>query len=75
MQHEEKCTIFVLKRYLFSYLQSLGIKCRYVTENSTLGNSKESLSAEKRTLNKEDTQHSLLSSGTLNEFNLILCRI
>lgn len=54
LQYEEKCTIFVLKRYLFSYLQSLGIKCRYVTENFILGKPKESLKAEKEILNNED---------------------
>lgn len=54
LQYEEKCTIFVLKRYLFSYLQSLGIKCRYVTENFILGKPKESLKTEKEILNNED---------------------
>lgn len=54
LQYEEKCTVLVLKRYLFSYLQSLGIKCRYVTEKFTLAKSKEILSIEKRNLKDEE---------------------
>ncbi|MEQ8197207.1 MAG: protein-glutamate O-methyltransferase CheR [Clostridiaceae bacterium] len=41
LQEQEKCTVFVSKRYLFSYLQSLGIKCRYITENFILRKTKE----------------------------------
>ncbi len=54
LQYEEKCTVLVLKRYLFSYLQSLGIKCRYVTEKFTLAKPKEILSMEKRNLKDEE---------------------
>ena len=36
MQEREKCTIFVLKRYLYSYLQNIGIKCKYIEKNWTL---------------------------------------
>ncbi|GIM29289.1 hypothetical protein CPJCM30710_19550 [Clostridium polyendosporum] len=65
LQHEEKCTIVVFKRYLFSYLQCLGIKCRYVTESSTLGKPKESLPAEKRTLTKEEVYSFLKDLNTI----------
>lgn len=54
LQYEEKCTVLVLKRYLFSYLQSLGIKCRYITEKFTLSKPKEILSIEKRNLKDEE---------------------
>lgn len=33
LQELGKCSIFVLQRYLFSYLQNLGIKCKYANSN------------------------------------------
>lgn len=33
LQMYHKCHIFVIKRYLFSYLQGLGIKCSYLARN------------------------------------------
>ena len=30
LQEREKCTVFVLQRYLYSYLQNMGIKCKYI---------------------------------------------
>jgi len=36
MQEQEKCTIFVLKRYLYSYLQNIGVKCKYIEKKLAL---------------------------------------
>lgn len=33
LQELDKCSIFVLQRYLYSYLQNLGIKCKYSSSN------------------------------------------
>lgn len=64
LQYEEKCTIFVLKRYLFSYLQSLGIKCRYLTKNFTLAEIKDNSITKKRTLNNEEVYSFLQDLNT-----------
>lgn len=64
LQYAEGVTIFVLKRYLFSYLQSLGIKCRYVTENFTLAKLKDNSVTAKRTLNNEDVSSFLQDLNT-----------
>lgn len=47
LQEHKKCNVFVLKRYLFSYLQCLGIKCSYITENLTFKKLNYNLSDEK----------------------------
>ncbi len=33
LQEIGKCTVFVLERYLYSYLQNLGVKCKYANGN------------------------------------------
>ena len=53
IQEREKCIIFVLKRYLYSYLQNIGLKCKYIEKNFALKRSSENLSHKKEILNKE----------------------
>ncbi|WP_010233232.1 CheR family methyltransferase [Clostridium arbusti] len=54
LQEHKKCNIFVLKRYLFSYLQYLGIKCSYITEDLTFRKLKDNLSYEKEKPSHEE---------------------
>lgn len=65
MQEREKCTIFVLKRYLYSYLQNIGLKCKYIEKNFALKRSSENSSYKKEILNKEAVY------SFLNELNII----
>lgn len=65
LQEREKCTIFVLKRYLYSYLQNIGIKCKYIKKNCTLKKSTKNSSDKKEILNKEEVY------SFLNELNII----
>jgi chemotaxis protein methyltransferase CheR len=65
LQDQKKCTIFVLKRYLYGYLQNIGIKCKYVEKNYTLEKSTENSSDKKEILNKEEVY------SFLNELNII----
>lgn len=53
LQEHKKCKIFVLKRYLFSYLQYLGIKCSYITKNLTIKKPENNLLSETEKPNKE----------------------
>lgn len=54
LQEDGRCTIFVLERYLYSYLQNLGIKCKYTEAHWRFNKLENTLSNEKQTLNKED---------------------
>lgn len=54
LQEDNKCSIFVLKRYLFSYLQCLGIKCNYITETLAFKKTDYNLSCEKEKPRKEE---------------------
>jgi len=65
LQEREKCTIFVLKRYLYSYLQNIGIKCKYIEKNYALQKSTKNSSDKKEILNKEEVY------SFLNELNII----
>ncbi len=63
MQESEMCTIFVLKRYLYSYLQNIGINCKYIEKNFTLKKLTKN-SSDKEILNKEEVYR------FLNELNI-----
>ncbi|MBC2580782.1 protein-glutamate O-methyltransferase CheR [Clostridium sp. DJ247] len=52
LQSQEKCRIFVSKRYLYAYLHILGIKCQYVIDNFTLKKLKNNSFDEGRKLDK-----------------------
>jgi len=65
MQEQDLCTIFVLKRYLYSYLQNIGIKCKYIEKKFTLKKLTNNSLYKKESLNKEEV-HSFL-----NELNII----
>lgn len=65
LQEQEKCTIFVLKRYLYSYLQNMGIKCKYIKKKCTLEKLTKNSSDKKEILNKEEVY------SFLNELNII----
>ncbi|OOM10468.1 CheR family methyltransferase [Clostridium saccharobutylicum] len=54
LQEDGRCTIFVLERYLYSYLQNLGIKCKYTEAHWCFNKLENKLPNEKQTLNKED---------------------
>ncbi len=54
LQQQERVEVFVLKRYLFSYLQTLGIKCRYTMESFASKELKQNLSFEKEKINEEE---------------------
>ena len=54
LQEHKKCKIFVLKRYLFSYLQYLGIKCNYITESLIFKKAEDNLLYEKKKPTKEE---------------------
>jgi len=65
MQERESCTIFVLKRYLYSYLQNIGIKCKYIEKKYTLKKSTNNSLCKKESLKKEEVQ------SFLKELNII----
>lgn len=65
LQEWDKCTVFVLQRYLYSYLQNLGIKCKYAKENWTVQKFIKNPSDEKEILNKEEVY------SFLNELSII----
>lgn len=57
IQEQERCTVFVLKRYLYSYLQNIGLKCRYIERKFDLRKSsleKSNLSGKNEVLDKEE---------------------
>lgn len=56
LQELGKCSVFVLQRYLFSYLQNLGIKCKYAEGHWSVNklNQNSSLNDKKQNLNKEE---------------------
>ena len=54
LQDFGKCTVFVLQRYLYSYLQNLGINCKYANENWSLNKLTENSSDKIQILNKEE---------------------
>lgn len=65
MQKRDSCTISVLKRCLYSYLQNIGIKCKYIEKNFTLKKLTKKSSDKKEILNKEEVY------SFLNELNII----
>jgi len=65
LQEREKCEIFVLKRYLFSYLQNIGIQCKYIEKKLNFKKLILNLSDEKELLNEEEVY------SFLNELNII----
>jgi chemotaxis protein methyltransferase CheR len=56
LQELNKCTVFVLQRYLYSYLQNLGISCKYANENWSLNKLTENLPDKIQVLNKEEVK-------------------
>lgn len=56
LQEVGKCSVFVLQRYLFSYLQNLGIRCKYTEGHWSFNklNQNSKLSDKKQILNKEE---------------------
>lgn len=54
IQELGKCTVFVLERYLYSYLQNLGIKCKYANANWCFKKLIETPSDKMEVLNKKD---------------------
>ena len=65
LQELEKCTVFVLQRYLYSYLQKLGINCKYDNENWFLNELAENPPGKIQSLNKEEVQ------DFLNELSIV----
>jgi len=65
LQELEKCTVFVLQRYLYSYLQKLGINCKYDNENWFLNELAENPPGKIQSLNKEEVQN------FLNELSIV----
>ncbi|MBU3180214.1 protein-glutamate O-methyltransferase CheR [Clostridium psychrophilum] len=65
MQKQKKCTISVIKRYLYSYLQNIGVRCKYIEKKFTLKKSNENLLDKREILNKEEVYK------FLNELNSI----
>ncbi|PRR84350.1 CheR family methyltransferase [Clostridium vincentii] len=65
LQEREKCVVFVLKRYLYSYLQNIGIKCKCIEKNCTLKKENRKLSDKKESLDKEEVY------SFLKELNII----
>lgn len=59
LQQQERGVVFVLKRYLFSYLQTLGIRCRYTMESFVSKELKQNLSCEKENISEEDVYNFL----------------
>jgi len=60
-----KCIVFVLQRYLYSYLQNLGINCKYANENWSLNKLTENPPDKIQILNKEEVQ------SFLNELSIV----
>jgi chemotaxis protein methyltransferase CheR len=50
LQQQQNFTIFVSKRYLYSYLHTLGIKCRYIQEQYALKKPRGNLPAERENI-------------------------
>ena len=65
LQDFGKCTVFVLQRYLYSYLQNLGINCKYANENWSLNKFTENPPDKIQSLNKEEVQ------SFLNELSIV----
>ncbi len=65
LQELGKCTVFVLQRYLYSYLQNLGIKCKYANANWSFKKLIENPSDKIETLNTEEVY------SFLNELSII----
>lgn len=59
LQDFGKCIVFVLQRYLYSYLQNLGINCKYANENWSLNKLAENPPGKIQILNKEEVQNFL----------------
>ncbi|MDR3597381.1 protein-glutamate O-methyltransferase CheR [Clostridium sp.] len=56
LQELGKTTVFVLQRYLYSYLQNLGIKCKYANENWSRKNLTDNSSDKVQIIDKEEVQ-------------------
>lgn len=54
LQEQDNCSVFVLKRYLYSYLQNIGLKCKYIEKKFMLKKSIKNLTNKKEILNKEE---------------------
>ena len=65
LQEVGKCTVFVLERYLYSYLQNLGIRCKYAERNYSLGKLENNSFGTKQSLDKEEVY------SFLNELNIV----
>lgn len=65
LQELDKCSIFVLQRYLYSYLQNLGIKCKYSSSNLGFKKFAMNLNDKVEILNKEQVYN------FLNELKII----
>lgn len=65
LQQGEKCTISTSKRYLYSYLYSLGIRCRYTFECSALNKTSGNLVTKKRELSNKEVYDFLKELNTI----------
>jgi len=65
LQDFGKCIVFVLQRYLYSYLQNLGVNCKYANENWSLNKLTENPPDKIQILNKEEVQ------SFLNELSIV----
>lgn len=65
LQRLEKCTILVLQRYLYSYLQNLGLKCKYANVNWSKDKLTKNPLSKVEILNKQEVYE------FLNELNII----
>lgn len=65
LQELGKCTVFVLERYLYSYLQNLGIKCKYANANWSFKKLTKNPADKIEVLNKEEVY------SFLNELSIV----
>lgn len=65
LQQQERCIISTDKRYLYSYLYSLGIKCRYTVESRPLKQKNENLICKRRELKVKEV------NDLLKDINMI----
>ena len=65
LQDFGKCTVFILQRYLYSYIQNLGINCKYANENWSLNKFTKNPLDKIQILNKEEVQ------SFLNELSIV----
>lgn len=65
LQEDGRCTVFVIERYLYSYLQNLGIKCKYTEGHWYFNKLENNMQNRKQILNKEEVYF------FLNELNIV----